>query len=75
MSRSPSRTSVVGCRDGVEPLLSRRVPNLKFDLFPSQLDRFNLEINADRRYKGRVEGVVGEAEKDAGFSHAWVSDQ
>lgn len=32
---------VVGRRDGLEPLLARRVPNLQFDLLAVQLDGFD----------------------------------
>lgn len=32
---------VVGRRDGLEPLLARRVPNLQLDLLAVQLDGFD----------------------------------
>ena len=42
---------VVGGRDGPEPLLPRRVPNLQFDFLPIQLDRPDLEVDACKKCK------------------------
>ena len=38
-------TAVVGRRDGAEPLLARRVPDLKLDLLAIKLNSSNLKIN------------------------------
>ena len=38
--------AVVGSRDRPEPLLTRRVPDLKFDLLSVQLNCADLEVNA-----------------------------
>ena len=38
--------AVVGRRDRPEPLLTRRVPDLKFDLLSVQLNCADLEVNA-----------------------------
>ena len=59
----------------MESFLTGRVPDLKFDLFPSQFDGFNLEVDSDGGYEGRVESVVREPEQDASFSHAGISNQ
>ena len=59
----------------MEPLLAGRVPDLEFDLFPPQLDGLDLEVNPDGRYECRVEGIVGEPEKNASLSDSGVSDE
>ena len=43
------RAAVVGAADGAEALLASCVPNLQLDRFLIQLDRADLEIDADRR--------------------------
>jgi hypothetical protein len=45
----------------VETLLAGRVPDLQFDFLALELDGFNLEINPNRRDKGRVECVIGKS--------------
>ena len=42
----PVGPPVVGAGDGPEPLLTRRVPDLKFDLLSVQLNCADLEVNA-----------------------------
>lgn len=42
------RTSVVAARDRTESLLSRRVPDLQFDLLARHLDYARAELYADR---------------------------
>ena len=66
---------VVVRRDGVEPLLSRRVPDLQLDLLSPELDGLDLEVDADRRDERVVEGVVGEAEQYARLADAGVADE
>lgn len=59
----------------MKALLTRRVPDLQFDLLSSQLDGFDFEVDADGGDEGVVEGIVGEAEENAGLAHAGVADQ
>ena len=40
------------------PLLTRRVPDLKFNFLPSKLNGFDFEVNADGGYEGGVEGIL-----------------
>ena len=51
------------------------IAHLKFDLFASQLDRLDLEVDADGGNEGGVESVVGEPEEDASLADAGVADQ
>lgn len=69
------RTSVVGCRDGAEPFLSRSVPDLQLDALPVQLDRADLKVNADGRNKGGCPRIVAEAQQETRLAHARVADQ
>ncbi len=73
-SDSKVGTPLPGC-DRPEPLLSRRVPDLKLDGLPVQLDGADLEVDADGGDVGLGVGVVGEAEEEAGLAHAGVADQ
>jgi len=68
-------TPVVARRDCMEPLLSRRVPDLQLDFLPPELDGLDLEVNTDRRDECVVERVVREPEQDACLSHARVTDE
>ena len=43
----PMRTSVVGRGDGAKALLTGRVPYLELDRLALQVDRLDLEINAN----------------------------
>ena len=67
--------TVVGCRDGAEPFLAGRVPNLQLDSLSVQLDRPDLEVDANRGNKGGCEGVFAEAQQAAGLAYARVADQ
>ena len=49
--------SVVAGGDGVEPLLSGRVPYLQLDLLPPQLNSLDLEINPNSRNECGVESI------------------
>ena len=57
----------------MEPLLSRRVPDLQLDFLPPELDGLDLEVNTDRRDECVVERVVREPEQDAEHNsvHWW----
>ena len=59
----------------MEPFLARGVPDLELDLLASQLDCFDLEVDADGGDEGRVEGVVRKPEEDASLTDAGVADQ
>lgn len=54
--------SVVRCRDSAEAFLAGCVPNLQLHPLSVQLDRSDLEINADSSDEGRSEGVFTEAQ-------------
>ena len=56
------RTAIVSRRDGSETFLARRIPNLQLDTLAVQLDRPDLEIDADGRDEGRGERVFAEAQ-------------
>lgn len=51
------------------------MPHLKFDLFASELDRLDLEVDADGRNEGGVESVIREPEEDASLADAGVADE
>ena len=40
------------------PLLTRCVPDLKFNFLSSKLNGFDFEVNADGGYEGGVEGIL-----------------
>jgi len=50
--------AVVARGDRVEPLLTRCVPDLKFNFLSSKLNGFDFEVNADGGYEGGVEGIL-----------------
>ena len=58
-------TSVVSCRDGAETLLTGRIPDLELDPLAVQLDRADLEVDADGGDEGGREGVLTKAQKTA----------
>lgn len=60
--QDPHRSAVVCRRDSPEALLPCRVPYLKLDSFPVELDGPDLEVDADGCDEGRGEGVFAESE-------------
>jgi hypothetical protein len=52
-----------------------RVPDLQFDALAVQLDRLDLEVDADGGDERRRERVVAESQQEAGLAHAAVADQ
>ena len=63
-------TSVVCGGDGPEPFLSCGVPYLQLYPLAVQLNRPNLEVDADGGDEGRCEGVFAEAQQAAGLAYA-----
>jgi hypothetical protein len=55
--------------------LARRVPYLQLHALSIQLDRPDLEVDADGGYERRREGVLAESEETARLSHSRVADQ
>ena len=52
------------------------VPKLQFDLLPTAIYCFDLEVDPKGGREGGVEGaLLGEAEEDAGLAHAGVPYQ
>lgn len=66
---------VVGGGDGAETLLARRVPDLQLDPLAIELDRPDLEVDADGGDEGRREGVLAEAQQAAGLAHARIANE
>ena len=48
---------------------------LEFDFFPSEFNCLDFEVNPDGRDEGRVEGIVGEPEEDAGLADTRVANE
>mmetsp|Transcript_2883 Transcript_2883/g.8308 ORF Transcript_2883/g.8308 Transcript_2883/m.8308 type:complete len:245 (-) Transcript_2883:2377-3111(-) len=69
------RAAVVAARDCAEALLACRVPDLQLDCLSIQLDRPDLKVNADGGDVRLSVRVVGEAEEQAGLTHATVANQ
>ncbi len=67
--------AVIRRRDGPEPLLPGRVPDLQLDALAIQLDRSDLEVDPDGGDEGRCEGILAESEQAAGFAHARVANE
>ena len=51
----------------MEPLLAGGVPDLELDLLAAELDRLDLEVDADRRDERVVERVVGKSAENCIF--------
>eukprot|EP00519_Triparma_laevis_P009631 CAMPEP_0182499488 /NCGR_PEP_ID=MMETSP1321-20130603/7737_1 /TAXON_ID=91990 /ORGANISM="Bolidomonas sp., Strain RCC1657" /LENGTH=81 /DNA_ID=CAMNT_0024703695 /DNA_START=237 /DNA_END=482 /DNA_ORIENTATION=+ len=66
----PVRAPVVRARNGPEALLPRGVPYLQLDGFAVDFYGAETEVDADCGDVGFGEGVVGEAEEEAGFTYA-----
>lgn len=62
--------SVVSGRDGAEALLAGGVPYLQLDALAVELDRADLEVDADGGDEGWGEGVLAEPQQTAGLAHA-----
>jgi hypothetical protein len=73
--QDPHGAAVVRRRDGAEALLARRVPDLQLDPLAVELDRPDLEVDADRGDEGRRERVLAEAQQAARLAYARVADQ
>lgn len=48
---------------------------LKLDFLPSEFNSLDFEVDPDGRNEGRVEGIVGEPEEDAGLADTRVTDE
>ena len=68
------RPPVIRRRDGAEALLPCCVPYLQLHALAVQLDRPDLEVDADGCDEGGCEGVFAEAQQAAGFAHTGVAD-
>ena len=64
------RGSIVGGGDGSEPFLASRVPDLEFHRLFIDLYGAKAKVDADGGDVGFREGVVCEAEEEAGLSDA-----
>lgn len=58
----------------MESFLTGSIPNLQFDLFATEFNGFDLEINPNGRDEGRVESIVTESKEDTGLANAGVAD-
>jgi hypothetical protein len=67
--------TVVGRGDGTETLLTGRIPDLELDSLAIELNRADLEVDADRRNEGRGEGILAEAQETARLADARVAYQ
>ena len=67
-------TNKPGC-NGPKAFLTGCVPDLEFDGLAVQLDRSDLEVDADGRNVALGVGVIGETEQEARFADAGISDQ
>ena len=63
--KNTHRAAVIGRRDGTETFLAGGVPNLELHTLSIELDRPNLEINANGRDEGWREGVLAESKETA----------
>ena len=66
-------TNKPGC-NGPKAFLTGCVPDLEFDGLAVQLDRSDLEVDADGRNVALGVGVIGETEQEARFADAGISD-
>ena len=69
------RALVVAAGDGLEALLAGRVPDLQLDRLAVDLDRADLEVDADGRHEVVCEHVVRESQQQRGLADAGVADQ
>eukprot|EP00315_Gephyrocapsa_oceanica_P002533 CAMPEP_0185340838 /NCGR_PEP_ID=MMETSP1363-20130426/98327_1 /TAXON_ID=38817 /ORGANISM="Gephyrocapsa oceanica, Strain RCC1303" /LENGTH=272 /DNA_ID=CAMNT_0027940067 /DNA_START=526 /DNA_END=1342 /DNA_ORIENTATION=+ len=67
--------AVVGRRDGLEPLLPRRVPDLQFDSLAVQLHAPDLKVDPNRGDEGLREGVIGKPHQNRALPHAGIPNQ
>ena len=67
--------AIIRCRDRPKSFLAGRVPNLHFYDFAVDCDRFDLEIDADRRNIIIAEYIFGETDEQAAFAGAGVADK
>merc|ERR550519_923663 len=72
--QSPCCTPVVRPCDRPKCFLARRVPNLKLDLFPLNVDHPSAELDPDGEVVHRLEPLVRELEQQAGLAHPCVPD-
>mmetsp|Transcript_2244 Transcript_2244/g.6664 ORF Transcript_2244/g.6664 Transcript_2244/m.6664 type:complete len:231 (+) Transcript_2244:224-916(+) len=67
--------AVVAASDGPEALLARRVPNLKLDGLPLQVDGADLEIDADGGDVAVRVGIICEAEQQTRLADTGITDE
>ena len=58
-----------------EPFLPRRIPNIQHDFSISDRHFFCFKIHSYGSTIGLLKDVIGEAEKETGFSHPWVPQE
>jgi len=61
--------AVVAGGDGAEPLLPRRVPNLKLDSFPIEFNCPDFKVYSNGTDVALCVGVISKSEQQAGFSY------
>lgn len=61
-------TFVVSVSDRSKPLLTSSIPNLQFHILIIRLDGLEPEINSDSSHVIFIELVIGESQKQTGFS-------
>ncbi len=66
---------VVSGGDGFEFFLASSVPDLEFDNTASCFKGSDFEVNSNGREEALVEDVIGEPEKETGFSDRGVTDE
>ena len=59
----------------MESFLTCSVPNLQFDLFTTQFNGFDLEVNANSADKSSIEGIITESEEDTSFAYSRVANK
>ena len=67
--------AVVARRDGLEPVLTSCVPNLQLDVLSINLDRTNLEVDANRRHEVLMEDVICKSQQQRRLANARISNQ
>ena len=70
--QDPHRPAVVGSGDGSKPLLPGRVPNLKFDALPIEVDGSDLEVDSGASNEEVRLGTEGWAGRGRRVAHPIV---
>jgi len=67
--------AVIRRRNGAEPFLTGRVPDLKLDCLSVKLDRSDFEVNTDGRNVGFGVSVICESKEQTRFTDTGVSNK